>query len=100
MLKLMKQQIDELLAQDQQLQLFLTWVSQKACTVPTDKKPVIVRAFYFDLVLAPVLDVVGSTLDLTRALDRDFTCNLEHSLAVDLALDRALGLDKIVDLTV
>ena len=100
MLRLIKQQIDELLAKDQQLQVFLSWVSQKSSTVPTEKKPVIVRAFYFDLTLAHVLDVVGDTLDLTRAFDRNFTCNLDRSLAIDLTLDRVLALDKVVDLTV
>jgi len=38
MLQLIKQQIDELLAKDQQLQVFLSWVSQKSSTVPTEKK--------------------------------------------------------------
>ena len=100
LLQLMKQQIDELLAQDQQLQVFLTWVSQKSRAVPADKKPVTLRAFYFDLALARALALVGGTLDLARALNRTLTCNLERTLALDLALDRVLALDLIIDRTV
>lgn len=95
----MKQGINELIAQDLQWQAFLSWVSQKSRDVTADKKPVTVRAFYFDLALARVLGLLGSTLDLTRALDRNFTCNLERTLALDLALDRALAFGQVVDLT-
>lgn len=97
MLQFMKQQIDELLAQDQQLQLFLTWVSQKSRAVPVDKRLVTLRAFYFDLALARALTLVGGTLDLARALNYTITCNLETTLALDLALDRILALDVIID---
>ena len=62
LLQLMKQEIDELLAQDERLQAFLTWVSQKSYAVPTSYKIVIVRAFYFDLALARALALVGCTL--------------------------------------
>lgn len=94
-----KQQIDELLAQDQQLQAFLTWVSQKSRAVPADYKPVTVRAFYFDLALARTLAIVGGTLDLARALNSTLTCNLDRTLALDLALDRVLAFDLIIDRT-
>ena len=99
LLQLMKQQIDQLLASDEQVQAFLTWVSQKSLSVSADKKPVIMRAFYFDLALARALTEVGGTLDLACALERTLTCNLERTLALDLALDRALGFDQVVDLT-
>ena len=99
LLQLMKQQIDQLLVSDQQLQGFLAWVSQKSRAVTTRHKLVIVRAFYFDLALARILALVGGTLDLARALEQTLTCNLEPTLALDLALDRALGLDQVVELT-
>lgn len=99
LLQLMKQQIDQLLVSDQQLQAFLAWVSEKSCAVTTRHILVIVRAFYFDLALARVLALVGGTLDLARALEQTLTCNLEPTLALDLALDRALGLDQVVKLT-
>ena len=99
LLLLMKQQIDQLVAQDSQLQAFLAWVNQKAQTVPSAYKPVIVRAFYVDLAIARNLAVVGGTLDLALAFNSHLTCNLECQLALDLALDRALGLDLVVELT-
>jgi hypothetical protein len=99
LLLLLKQQIDQLVALDQQLQTFLAWVSQKSSTVPTPYKLVAVRAFYFDLSLARALALLGGTLDLARAFNRTLTCNLERHLALDLALDRALGLDQVVELT-
>jgi len=89
LVQLMKQQIDQLIAQDQHLQAFLSWVSQKSRTVPAVYKLVTVRAFYLDLDLARALDLVGGTLDLARTLDFDLARSL--ALDFDLALDRALA---------
>ncbi len=99
LLLLMKQQIDELIAQDRLLQEFLTWVSLKSQDVPADYKPVTVRAFYFDLAMARALGLVGGTLDLARTFDYSLTCHLERNLALDLVLDRTLGLDEVIELT-
>jgi len=98
-LQLMKQQIEQLIVPDEQLQAFLTWVSQKSHAVTTRYKLVVVRAFYFDLAYARALALVGGTLDLARALELTLTCNLERTLALDLALDRVLGLDQVLTLT-
>lgn len=95
----LRQQIDELVALDLQLQAFLAWVSQKSQTVPTAHKLVTVRAFYFDLAYARALAQVGGTLNLALAFNPHLTCNLERQLALDLSLDRALGLDQVVELT-
>ncbi len=100
MLQLMKQKVERLLASDVQLQAFLTWVNQKFHAVSVPEKPATVRAFYFDLALAPILEINGGTLDLAREIN----CNLTHSLvdrtlALDLALYRALALSRIVDCT-
>jgi len=93
LLQLMKRQIDELVAGDEQLQAFLCSVSQKSRAVPAPYKPVTVRAFYLDLELARTLDLVGGTLayDLGHAL---VSGTLTHDLALALALihDRALTL--------
>lgn len=99
LLRLMKQQIDSLIAQDQQLQAFLTWVSQKSRAVRTSYRSVTVRAFYFDLALTRALGRVGGTLDLALAFNRTLTCNLERQLALDLTLDRALGFEQVVELS-
>lgn len=90
LLKLMKQEID-LLIEDESLQRLLAWVNQKASTVEVTHKPVSVRAFYLDLAFARALDSVGSSLDLARACDADFTCTLDPELALDLALDRVFS---------
>ncbi len=97
LLLLIKQKIDELLASDVQLQAFVTWVNQKSSAVSVSYKPEIVRAFYFDLAVARILAVFASSLELARLLDRNLTSDLEHSLALDLALDRTLALDQIVE---
>jgi predicted NACHT family NTPase len=99
LLQLMKQQIDQLLAADEQLQAFLTWVSKKSRAINTVYKLVIVRAFYFDLDLARILELVGSTLDISRAFDRNLTRNLDSNLALDLALDRNLALNRVLKST-
>jgi predicted NACHT family NTPase len=99
LLQLMKQQIDQLLAADQQLQAFLTWVSKKSRAVKAVYKLVIVRAFYFDLEFARTLELVGSTLDLSRAFDCNLTRNLDSNLALDLALDRNLALNRVLKST-
>lgn len=96
MLLLMKHKVDNLLAEDVQLQAFLAWVNKKFHAVSVSYKPVMIRAFYFDLALARVLGLFGGTLDLARAIDCNFTRGLERSLALDLALDRALALDQVI----
>ncbi len=97
MLQLMKKKIDNLLAGDMQLQAFLVWMSKKAGAVSVSYKPAIVRAFYFDLAIARILHVFSSSLDLARSVDRNFTCNLERTLALDLALDRTLAVNQVVE---
>lgn len=97
LLQFMKQQIDNFIAADQQLQEFLTWVNQKSRAMAVPYKPAIVRAFYADLAIARALVPFGGTLELARALDRDLTCHLARPLALDLALDRALGLGSILE---
>ena len=97
LLQLMKRQIDDLIATDEQLQKLLAWSSQKPRTLSVPYKPAVVRAFYLDLALARILTLVRSTFDLARALDVDLTCNLARPLALDLSLDRALGLNCVLD---
>lgn len=99
LLLLIQQQIEQLLASNEQLQIFLIWVSQKSRTAITRHKPVIVRAFYFDLALARALGLVGGTLELARSFEPTLTRNLERTLALDLALDRVLGLAQVIALS-
>ncbi|KJH73196.1 NACHT domain-containing protein [Aliterella atlantica] len=99
-LMLMKQKIDRLLADDEQLQAFLNWVKRKSSQISSEHKLATIRAFYFDLDLARILNSIGGTLDLSRALDECFTHKLTPNLALDLALDRTLALDRIIDCAV
>jgi len=100
-LQLMKQQIDNLLAQHSYLQALLAWANQKSCTVNTPYKRVVVRAFY--LALARTLVLVSSKLDLDSVLTRagdtleiaftlDPTFTLSRTSGLELSFDRALVL--------
>ncbi|MBD2013380.1 NACHT domain-containing NTPase [Microcoleus sp. FACHB-53] len=85
LLKLMKQQIDRLVAEDCQLQEFLAGISQKCYLLQTPYKPAAVRAFYFTLFL-------DRDLGLAVALDRNLARDLTPELALDLELARAFSL--------
>jgi predicted NACHT family NTPase len=77
MLLTTKSYIDLRLAQDEKLQMFLKWVSQKSSSVQVNYKPSAVRAFYFTL-----------DRNLVLALDHSFDHDHNH----DLRLDRDLAL--------
>lgn len=81
LLQFMKQQIDNLLADDEKLQQFLAWVEEKSNSVKAPYKKAAVRAFYFVLALY---------------LDRDFDEDRYEFLDSDLhlALDQDLDKDK------
>ncbi|OKH25843.1 NACHT domain-containing protein [Chroogloeocystis siderophila] len=95
LLLLMKQHVDQLLATDDQLQAFLTWVSQKARSMCLQKL-VLARAFYFDLDVSRTSNLFSSTLDLSRALEPTMTRKINDELALDLALDRTLALNHVI----
>lgn len=100
LLRLMKGEVDRILAEDAKLQKFLCWVEQKSRSVEASYKPAAIRAFYFAFDLA----ILALDFDLARALDldstHDFNCALDPDLARDQALDRALNLDLNFTLTV
>ncbi len=102
LLQLMKQQIEQLVAQDNHLQAFLTWLSQKSCTVTAPYKSVAVRTFY--LALERILTVVGSCLTLDRALtlasgNLEIAFTLDRTLALNPNLELDRGLTRILDLS-
>jgi hypothetical protein len=92
----MKQQTDALVASDDKLQQFLTWVSQKSLSVKVPYKPAAVRAFYFalarvDLALVPVLNrAIARALDLALITAPDPKRDSMLFRALDQALDQAL----------
>jgi predicted NACHT family NTPase len=77
LLQLMKQRIDKLLAGDEKLQQFLTWINEKSCSVETRYKAAAVRAFYLSLDLSLDLSL-SRTLDLDLDLDLDPLPNPRH----------------------
>jgi predicted NACHT family NTPase len=85
LLKLMKQQIDSLVAGDCHLQEFLAGIGQKCYLLQTPYKPAAVRAFYFTLFL-------DRNLGLAVALDQNLARDLTPELALDLELARAFSL--------
>jgi predicted NACHT family NTPase len=107
LLQLMKQQIEQLVAQDQRLQAFLRWANQKSVTVTTSCKPLAVRTYYLaiartivlvsDTDINQALTLAGNTVEIAFALDPTFA--LDQS-AIELSLDRAivLALAHAIDL--
>ena len=102
---LMKRQIDRMLANDETLQEFLTWVDQKSRLLEAPYKVVAIRAFYFarvcargarDLALHLALDwslTFNLALDCALALDRALALDLDRACALALVLARARTLD-------
>ncbi len=81
LLRLMKQNIDEMLSADEKLQQFLTWVHQKSSTVEVPYKPATVRAFQFSLACAScgmdfdleaTIAIYDTPFDLAIAFDPAF----------------------------
>jgi predicted NACHT family NTPase len=87
----MKQQVDGLVAEDEQLQQFLLWVNEKSLSVDFLYKPAAVRFFYFSIL--PSLE-----LALNRNpeifLDPAFYLAVKHTFdpAIEITLDLVLDL--------
>mgnify|MGYP001797253483 CR=1 FL=1 len=80
-----KQQIDELVKDDENIQQFLVWAERKTASVDVSPyKPAAVRAFYFSR-------AVYRTLDFTLSHSIDHAFDSSHS--PDFTLDLALGLE-------
>jgi predicted NACHT family NTPase len=81
----MKQAVDELMAGDEKLQRFLTWLDEKARSVDASYKPVAIRTFYFCLDLS---------LDFFLSFSLSLSLNLDFCLYISLSLPRARNLDR------
>lgn len=97
LLRLMKQQIDAMLAADEKLQQFLSWVSKKSHRVEVSHNSAAVRAFYFSLAgdRHPQRHPTSyRNYELIRALDYQLfiLLRLGNSGAFDVGLDDILGL--------
>jgi predicted NACHT family NTPase len=80
-LKMMKDRIDGMVANDEKLQAFLEWVNQKTNSEEFSYKTVAVRAFYaYVEASARAYHHHDHTLALARALVRAFDLALDHAL--------------------
>jgi len=75
LLRLIKQAIDRLIAQESDIQTFFDWLLHKSISFESNYEPVAVRAFYYSLTFDLELDLNPEpTLDFT--LPRDIVLNL------------------------
>lgn len=72
LIRLIKHQIDALVASDQEVQHFLAWVNQKSTSSKAPYEPAALRAV---------------TIEFILGLDFDFTRNLDDDLAYDFAVN-------------
>ena len=105
LIRSMKKHTDALLASDEQLQQFLTWVSQKSRSVSTPYSAVAVRTFYLRLFASSRsvnnygLDIVY-TRDDRLYLDHSLACALSCAREVDFAVDSSLAIDHALALVI
>ncbi|MEA5471013.1 NACHT domain-containing protein [Spirulina sp. 06S082] len=105
-----KWRIDNIIAKDKKLQIFLSWVHQKSIFVQTPYKVSAVRAFYFSQAINPMFDPkLSHPLDFSHAVnrglkisihDRSLACNLDRDLdyAFNHQTINELAPDFIIDL--
>ncbi len=113
LLRLMKQQINRLIAEDDKLQHFLRWVSQKASSVQAPYKIAAIRAFYFDIAHTLALirpntnSCTGFHRVLASALDPSFNrkfhvnnnSDYSNALFPELELDYHLAFNYELSIT-
>ena len=87
LLILMKYKTDALVASDEKIQEFLSWLNQKSLSMEVAYKPAAVRAFYLDSDLAHA-HAHAHAYALARALDSDLASALAREL--DSALEAEL----------
>ncbi|MBD2121263.1 NACHT domain-containing NTPase [Trichocoleus sp. FACHB-262] len=92
LVKLMKYQIDHLLANDFESQALLDWAEKKSCSVLTDYDLVALRAFYFVLPLERAYETNFETaFKLARSLEPNFSqihssINTDNEILIDFNL--------------
>ena len=90
LLRLMKDNIDAIVAEDQILQEFMQWANQKSIQLEVSYKPAAIRAFYFTLDLLPTQLSRYIERNLAPAIDQKVDFAFHVALTPDLALDRDL----------
>jgi predicted NACHT family NTPase len=113
LLRLMKQQVDSLVAKDKKLQEFLEWVNQKSLSFNLPYKRSAIRAFYLDIDIDLDVDrTLGCVIDLTctcifsyasllsRVLNRELTDTVDMALEFDPALAHEPALEPALAIAV
>jgi predicted NACHT family NTPase len=98
--KIMKDRIDGILANDENLQAFLAWVEQKTNSVQFNHKNVAVRAFYSSVALLVIRrsEEKPALIALVFGLDNlTSERNLDKPLELDYALAHVLNLSQSTD---
>jgi len=93
LLKLMKNQVDTLVAEDDGLQNFLTWVKDESLKVEISDNKTAIRAFYLDIDID-----IDSERQLGYLIDFDCTCRLTYASFLAHALNECEITPEIVDL--
>jgi len=104
LVQLMKQKIDNLIAQDSYLQEFLAWASQKSRTISAAPKLATTRALYLALAQTPLMAfhfALASALDQGILLDAELddlllNCTIDRSQDFDHARACSSVLDNIL----
>jgi predicted NACHT family NTPase len=99
-----KHKIDQIVAKDKKIQIFLSWVNQKSMLVKVPYKAAAVRAFYFSQAIDHLFDPrISRPIDFSHAVNRALRSSLhDWSLAcmLDRALDRAFNNNVIEQLSI
>jgi predicted NACHT family NTPase len=97
-----KYKIDQLVARDKKIQIFLSWVNQKSMLVKVPYKIAAVRAFYFSQAIDHIFDPrISRPLDFSHAVNRALKSSLhDWSLAchLDTELDYAFNHNVLEEL--
>ncbi|MBD2595392.1 NACHT domain-containing NTPase [Nostoc spongiaeforme FACHB-130] len=96
MLRLMKQKIDALVANDQKIQDFLLWLNQKSNSVTTQYKAGAIRAFYL-VCVGRALEVCLQTSN--QVFGNSSSYGLERAMLGNLAFNPELAIDEFLTST-
>ncbi|MBD2211212.1 hypothetical protein H6G27_15135 [Nostoc linckia FACHB-104] len=99
LLLLMKENIDQLIADDENLQKLLMWVRQKTVSVEVHYKPAAVRSFYLTIALDLVRDLTidnDLACDIDNKFNRELPCELDNDLTIAIAIVITLDIPQIV----
>lgn len=99
LVELIKQAIDQLIPYESKVTQFLTWILQKAESIQAPYKPAAIRAFYFALDHARVLDVARvRAREIAYVLDTTLAHDLAHARALNIDFARTLNLVRDIDI--